>query len=258
MKRERNIHVMRIGLNLPDISCEAIAIASEKNAVICGYADNADSPNISGEIRVWDLLTAQYSVSQHFSSSIRSLESTSDGIVVVGTDHGEASSWQYDGEWHRLATIHHSVTVVAVACAEERQLACSASRDGVLKVWNYLRDAPLLMTFIDVEPICVGFLDKGQSLCMVDRSGEVHVWHIEGYDEPPGNADRRKTKEGNESSSPIVQQCLDGALHLSRVQELYNRGELGAAKLLLDALPDVPHAEEVQQYWQARLNDQSS
>jgi WD40 repeat protein len=252
VERQRPMTVIRIDRDVPEISCEVFAIASEKVAIVCGYADNADHPNISGEIRVWNLLTAEYSASQHFSSSIRSLESTSDGTIIVGTDHGEASSWRFDGEWRRLAGSRHPVTVAAVACAGDRQLACSASRDGLLIIWHFLSGTPLFRTYVDVQPVSVGFLHQGQSLCMVDQGGEVHVWEIEGYDKLP-DTDYR-IKESIEYASTLVQQYLNAAAHLSRVQELYNRGQLNAAKLVLEALPDVANAQEIQQYWEARLD----
>lgn len=246
--------MIRFGLSKPEISCEVFAISPVNVALICGYADNADHPNISGEIRIWNLLTSEYSASQRFSSSVRSIESTRDGTFIVGTDFGEASSWRFDGKWNKLVSINHSTPVVTVAFAEERMLACSASSDGLLIVWHLLNGTPFLRTYIDIEPVIVGFLQQGQSLCMVDRSGEVHVWEIEGYNELPHHEYSTINREGQEYSSTLVQRYLNVAAHLSCVQELYDCGELNDAKLLLEALPDVPNAQEIRQYWQTRIN----
>ena len=113
----------------------------------------------------------------------------------------------------------------------------------------------LLQTFVDVEPVFVGFLAVGQGLCMVDRSGEVHVWELEGGDELPDDSERRTPTAETPRSSALVQQCLGGAAYLNRVQDLIARGERDGARLLLDALPHVPDAQIVQRYWLDRLAD---
>ena len=254
VKRQREMTVIRLGLHLPEISCEVFALASEQAAVVCGYADNADHPNISGEMRVWDLAATRYSAPQSFSSAVRVLESTDQGVFIVGTEHGEASSWRFDGAWQRLAGTQHPVAVVAVAYSPEERLVCSASRDGLIMVWRFLGGIPLLKTCVDVEPICVGFLQHGRSICMIDREGEAHIWEIEGLDALFHGERQVGEKAATEQASIFIQQCLHGAAYLSRVLELSERGEPDAARALLDALPDMPNGREVQQYWQVRLS----
>jgi hypothetical protein len=66
---------------MPKISCGAFTIASDRAAVISSYSDNAAHPNITGELRFWDLLTGEYSDSQSFVSSVSSHVSTSADIA---------------------------------------------------------------------------------------------------------------------------------------------------------------------------------
>jgi WD40 repeat protein len=257
-KRDRDITVMRIGSKVPELSCEAFTIPSNRAAVICSYSDNQSHPNITGELRIWDLHTEEYSDSQSFGSSVSSLESTSDGTIIVGTEHGKVSSWQFERKWQLLASVTHSVAVQTVACAERQQLACSVSRDGQLMAWSLYDGMPILRTFVDVEPVRVGFLKEGRQLCLVDRSGEVHVWEIEGYEKLLQNEHAIKKKASKEYSLTLVQKCIDGANHLSHVQELYNCGELNTAKELINTLPEMPNVQAIKKYWLEKLNKNSS
>lgn len=256
-KRDRTITVMRVGSDLPKLSCGQFVVATDRPAIICSYADNEAHPNITGELRVWDLLTAQFSELQSFDSSVSSLAVSEDGVIVVGTEHGQVSSWRFDGKWHRLAAMRHSVAVLAVASAESTQLACSISQDGLLIVWDLVEGTQILKTFVDNEPVCVGFSDSERQLCMVDRDGEVHVWEIEQFHKVLNTTNRHEDYKVTHSSSSVLQKCLTTAVHLSNFEDLIERNELSAARSLLENLPEIPNALAVQDFWQAKLEGEA-
>src|SRR6266496_4778646 len=116
-------------LDKPDISCESVSGTPAGATIYCGYADNEDHPRISGELHVWDAGTAAPSKEQRFPGTVQVLAAASDG-VVIGTDDNGAGFWRYVGDWQPLNEVRHGAAVVAVACSEERGLACSVSRDG--------------------------------------------------------------------------------------------------------------------------------
>ena len=254
LKRERNITMMRMGNDLPDISFGHFAIALNRCAVIGSYADNAAHPNISGELRFWDLLNGEYSELQFFSSFITCLDSTSDGATVVGTEHGEASSWHFDGRWHRRATVKHPVTIVSVTCSEREQLGCSVSRDGLLMIWPLDDGTPILRTFVDVEPLCVRFLQEGRQLCLIDSSGGVHLWKIEEFDQLPHSRHFQPVGRAGESLSAVIRMCLDAAAQLNKVDELIKTSHLDSARSLLRNLPQIPNVKDVQRFWTAKID----
>lgn len=257
--RQRTITVMRLGKDVPEISCNTFEIVQHGAAIICGYSDNMDWPHVSGEIRIWDLDSGECSIAQYLGTSVHSIASSDAQTMIVGTVEGEASSWRFDGEWHRLAGVRHPVAVVSVACTEDGQMACSASRDGLLIVWDVVHGHAFLRTFIDAEPVGVGFLHKGRSLCMVDSSGEVHIWEI--FDSnrssahlPIIEACKRQEDSANRSLG-FVQHYLDFAVLLERVQTAINRGDFDDAKLLLAKLPEVHAAEKIKRDWQERITN---
>jgi hypothetical protein len=178
-KQRHSITMLR-GLDLLSVSCESVSVSPDGAMIYCGYADNEDHPRISGELRVWDARTAAASAALRFPGAVQALAAASDG-VVVGTDDNGASSWRYEGSWRLLNEVRHGAPVVAVACSEARGLACSVSRDGALTVWPRRGGAASLRTFVDVEPVHVGFSPGARRVHLVDRTGEVHVWEIENY-----------------------------------------------------------------------------
>jgi hypothetical protein len=180
LKRERFISVTRMGSELPEISCGLFSIVPGSRAVVCAYADNAAHPNVSGELRVWDLSTARFSKMQPLTSAVTALASASTDLIVAGTEHGEVSSWRYaeDG-WDPLAIRMHPVAIVALACDSDSGLVCSVSRDGLLFVWNGRDGSIILRASVDDEPVAVGFVGERRSLCVVGRSGDLHTWVIE-------------------------------------------------------------------------------
>jgi hypothetical protein len=142
---------------------------------------------------------------------------------------------------------------MAVGCAEEQGLACPVSRDGMLIVWRYLTGEPLLRTFVDVEPKFAGFLADGAAVWVVDRSGEAHVWKIEGFDQLNAGEATLDPVSGK-SPSPLVQQCLHLAAHLKRVQAIGEKGDRKSAVALLNALPDIADRDQIYAHWRASIS----
>ncbi|WP_162596183.1 hypothetical protein [Methylobacterium sp. 17Sr1-1] len=248
---KREITVMRIGmLSAP---CESAAVAPGGAALFCGYADTEDHPRISGKLCLWNCETAEHSIEQRFSGSVHALCATRNGVVIVGTDDNEASAWRFDGSWQEIAAIRHEVAVIAVGCAEQQGLACSVSRDGILIVWRYLSGQQLLRTFIDVEPKFAGFLADGRAVCVVDRSGEAHVWKIEGYDQLVGDLAALDTI-ADRSSGLLVQEYLNVAAHLKRVQENAEKGDRKSATELLKALPNIASRGQIYNHWRTSVS----
>lgn len=181
------------------------------------------------------------------------MAAASDRTVIIGTDDCESSSWRFDGSWKQLASIRHEVAVVAIAYAEEQAFACSASRDGVLMIWSCVTGAPVLQTFVDFEPMFVGFVFGGEGLCMIDRSGEVHVWKIETL-EHLGNVPESSIPVCNTvRTSEMVKQYLNGAGHLNGVQELNGRGDYDSALRQLSKLPPMPDRQAILLHWHELL-----
>ncbi|SIT58603.1 hypothetical protein BQ8794_50705 [Mesorhizobium prunaredense] len=247
---KRTITVMRVGMLKAPL--ESAAIAPGGTALFCGYADTEDHPRVSGKICLWDCETAEHSIEQRFSGSVHALCTTLNGVVIVGTDDNEASAWRFDGGWQRIAGLRHEVAVMAVACAEEQGLVCSVSRDGMLIVWRLLTGEPLLRTFVDVEPKFAGFLADGKAVCVIDRSGEIHMWKIEGYDQLNAGGVTPKSAS-RKNLYPLAQQCLHVAAHLKRIQTIGEHGDRESALALLKALPDIANRDQIYAHWRAGI-----
>ncbi len=163
--------------NTPAISCEVFEIGREPETVVAGYANKTEGSEIKlrGEFRVWDTRRNEHSPPQWLSAPVNAICQDTSGAVIVGTEDGEASSWQYDQEWRRLTIIEHGVPVVAVNCSHSGYMACSASEDGNLMIWDSRTGLHLLRTFLDVKPVAASFINEDAGLCIVDKMGEVHV-----------------------------------------------------------------------------------
>jgi WD40 repeat protein len=165
--------------SLPE-SLEVFEPAPDGRLTFAGYADNQDHPRVSGIVRAWDHNTGASTLELRLPARVGTLAVAGSDVVLVGSDDGRATAWRWNGSWLPLSDQQHAAEIVAVAFAGHGRLACSASRDGHVRVWSYADpDRPNFQTFIDAEPAAVGFFDGSRGLALVDRNGELHRWKVE-------------------------------------------------------------------------------
>lgn len=134
-RKERTMSVLRMGQDLPPLSCGIFALTPDGRSLICSYADNMAHPNVAGELRWWNMETGNYSGTLQLQSSVDALGVIDTDTVIVGTEHGEACAFRFDGNWCLRGRVVHPVAVVAIAGFGARTV-CSASRDGLILVWS--------------------------------------------------------------------------------------------------------------------------
>jgi WD40 repeat protein len=255
-KRDRQMSVMRMGLEEPGLACGTFTAPTHDGALFCGYADNMAFPNVSGELHRWDVQTLDHSVIMNFASAITAIETTTGGLVVLGTEQGEVATLRYDGKWSRLVTLQHPVAISCVACNEGLQLACSISRDGLILLWDLLDGTRRLTASLDIEPVHVAFTSEGTQLAVVDRVGQLHVWSLENRSKL-GRRDTRKkgaSATTTKDETGAVEACLRTAEQLRRAVEAVAHEDSTTGMTLLRQLPNIPNRAELQRYWGTVLN----
>jgi hypothetical protein len=247
--------VFRPSPDAPTISCDVFEIARAGQLVVAGYSDSSRYPTVGGELRAWDLSRDECTHSSRLPTPVDVISSDRTGGVVIGTQDGEASSWRLQGVWQRLASVPHGVPVVAVACSDGGHIACSASNNGALVVWDTRTGAPLLRTFLDVTPAAVGFAQGDSRVCMIDDTGELHVWEMENADgvihraPPVPTGPRDPAKDGRYAPHGSVKRHLVAAESLGRVQLQMQEGNYEGARAAISAQPDIPPISVVREDW---------
>ncbi|MEU6375137.1 hypothetical protein [Streptomyces sp. NPDC046909] len=230
-ERERSMTAYRVGQRDPDLACTLLA--ARPGGVLAAYADNKAFPIVTGELHMW---TPEHTEVIRCDSAVTALRATPD-FVVVGTEHGEAIALRRDaGTWHRLATVHHPVTVTSVSVTGD--LACSASQDGLIMVWRIHDGASVLTTSLDTEPLSLSL--NGPSLSVVDTVGRTHRWHIENLP---------LTSPAPPQPSTTEQLHLQAAECIGQALAVASTGKKRQAVRLLDTLPDLPRRSTVKKYW---------
>jgi WD40 repeat protein len=253
-KRDREIRVIPIGSDEPDLACRIFTGPTHNGSLLSGYADNAAHPRVSGELHCWDTRTTKHSEVMRFASEITAIEAT-DGAVLLGTEQGDVVSLMHDGEWHRLAQLEHPAAISCVAFDESRQMACSVSRDGLVLLWDLFDGTRKLSTSMDVDPVHAAFTLKAKRLSIVDRSGQLHSWKLENRSGLGGTNPPRQNAGSTTASNKmaLIEACLRAAEQVGRSVDAIAHGDPATAAALLSDLPDGPGGAEIQRYWQTVL-----
>ncbi|WP_405742079.1 hypothetical protein OG885_42790 [Streptomyces sp. NBC_00028] len=233
--RERSMTAIRVGQQEPDLACTLLAVLPE--GVLAAYVDNRAFPIVTGELHLW---TPEHSEVIRCDSAVTALRASSD-FMVVGTEHGEAIALRRsDRTWHRLFTVRHPVNVTSVALAEN--LACSASRDGLIQVWPTRDGVSVLTTSLDAEPLSICL--NGPSLSVVDTVGRTHRWDIENL---------TLAQPAPPQPSTVEELHLQAAGCIARAVAMASTGRTRKAVRLLDDLPEIPQRPAVKKYWTSLL-----
>jgi len=262
MARDGIVTVMKLTPDIPPLSCDVISVSGDGLVAAAGYTNNSRWPASTGEVRVWDLSSAEAPVPLEFPAPITAICSRVRDEAIIGTRDGAVSSWRHRGHWQRCAVVHHSLPVVAAGSTSDGRIACSASGEGTIRVWETSTGQCLLQTFLDVRPIAIGFIDGDGGLCLVDSDGDVHIWHIErrdllpyrlGASGDPASGSAAGTAKGPRPCRSV--QYLGAARRLRLVQSHIEEGHPAGARQLLVELVSTPRMAETIGSWHCEVDN---
>ena len=241
--------------NTPSIWCNGFEIDREReDEVAARYANKVGSPHFAqGDFRVWRIGDREPSCSPRLSSPVRSICLGAGGEVIAGTEDGDASCWRFDEEWRIVAGVAHGAPVVAVCRSHSGLLACSASLDGSLVVWDMRDGRTVLRTFEDLQPIAAGFTPGDHSLCLIDLTGEVHLWEIEQIDAIDGLSDGDQPSDSHGDDPIRFDDYFALAESLGGVKSRIDQGDYAGASETLSALRESPALALVKDDWLLRI-----
>jgi WD40 repeat protein len=241
--------------DIPFISCDLFEISPHTSEILCGYSNNTSFESDSGLVYIWNCSTGAFSTQQNFDTPILSISFSDHQKFIIGTVNGEASSWSFDGEWHRFAFVKHPVAVVATAYSKTSSLACSASSDGLLLVWDSTTGITLFRTFLDIKPVSVDFINNGKSVGLVDVYGEVHIWEIVERDQSICPFLSSETcGRRDEHVKEIVNQYFEQANILATLQAAITAGNNIDVRSFLSKHLTVSNKEEIIEEWSKRAD----
>ena len=115
-------------------------------------------------------------------SAIRSVGVAADGrLALLGLRSGEIEVWDLATRSLRSTLTVHGGEVVAVALSRDGTLACSASWDWALRVWDPVSGEVVASYSNDDWWASCAFTEDGRRLVAGDERGGVHFVALEGY-----------------------------------------------------------------------------
>jgi len=118
-------------------------------------------------------------------------------VLITGHKDGKATFWLLDGRSYPSVTRLHSDWIYAIAGSEEERMFASASKDGALKIWDFVgvgESARIAGFWGEVSTVAVA--PGGQVLASGSADGVIRTWSLL-QDYPEGAAKAVRIMEGH-------------------------------------------------------------